>query len=296
MIANKYKIETILSKGSYGFVYKGLNKNNDENVAIKIEISSKSLRHETKILNYLYSNKIRKIPAIYWYGTFDNYPCLVMSYYEYNLLDYIKKIHHNSSDNEKSRLIIVSKINQIMYKMIHIIMDIHQYFVLHRDLKPANFMIKNGELYLIDFGLASFYITDDQIHIQNENTQTLIGSPKYISINIFYGNTYSRRDDLISLCYIYLMMILNDTPWENNVQTKYMLEYEGKSEYDEINIDHPKNKIRRNNRMLFNMLEYIENNENIITYFKYVYELKYDEKPRYTYLSNLFDNNDFPTG
>jgi serine/threonine protein kinase len=292
MIANKYKLETILSKGSYGFVYKGLNKILHENVAIKIEINAKSLQHETKILNYLYSNKIRKIPAIYWYGIFENHPCLVMTYYEYNLLDYIKKINNTicSTNNEESKKEKILKINQIMYKMLNIIMEIHNQFVLHRDLKPANFMIKNGELYLIDFGLASFYITDDQTHIKNEHSETLIGSPKYISIHIFDGNTYSRRDDLISLGYIYLMMVLNGTPWEDDVQHKYMLENQGKSTYEEIHIHHPKNKIRRTNRILSNMLEkYVGMYENITTYLKYVYELEYDEKPRYNYLSTFFE-------
>jgi serine/threonine protein kinase len=292
MIANKYKLETILSKGSYGFVYKGLNKISHENVAIKIEINAKSLQHETKILNYLYSNKIRKIPAIYWYGIFENHPCLVMTYYEYNLLDYIKKINNTicSTNNEESKKEKILKINQIMYKMLNIIMEIHNQFVLHRDLKPANFMIKNGELYLIDFGLASFYITDNQTHIKNEQNETLIGSPKYISIHIFDGNTYSRRDDLISLGYIYLMMVLNGTPWEDDVQHKYMLENQGKSTYEEIHIHHPKNKIRRTNRILSNMLEkYVGMYENITTYLKYLYELEYDEKPRYNYLSTFFE-------
>jgi serine/threonine protein kinase len=292
MIANKYKLETILSKGSYGFVYKGLNKISHENVAIKIEINAKSLQHETKILNYLYSNKIRKIPAIYWYGIFENHPCLVMTYYEYNLLDYIKKINNTicSTNNEEPKKEKILKINQIMYKMLNIIMEIHNQFVLHRDLKPANFMIKNGELYLIDFGLASFYITDNQTHIKNEQNETLIGSPKYISIHIFDGNTYSRRDDLISLGYIYLMMVLNGTPWEDDVQQKYMLENQGKSTYEEIHIHHPKNKIRRTNRILSNMLEkYVGMYENITTYLKYLYELEYDEKPRYNYLSTFFE-------
>lgn len=285
MIANKYKIESILSKGSYGFVYKGFHtKNENEKVAIKIEINSKSLRHETKILNYLYTNKVRKIPAIYWYGIYNEYPCLVMTYYEYNLLDYIKKLYDSIRESE----LLTVKINQIMYKMLNLINEIHQHFVLHRDLKPANFMIKNGELFLIDFGLASFYIKDDQTHIQNEKSETLVGSPKYISFYIFEGNTYSRRDDLISLSYIYLMMILKTSPWENDVNQIYISEYGGKSDFEEINIYHPKNQIRRKYKTLVSMLEYCGENESIKNFLKYVYGLEYNEQPRYYYLSTLF--------
>jgi serine/threonine protein kinase len=281
MIGNKYQIESILSKGCYGFVYKGFNVKNRENVAIKIEINSKSLQHETKILNYLYTNKVRKIPAIYWYGNYNEHPCLVMTYYELNLLDYIKNLHTESTFS-------LEKVNQMMYKMVNLIMEIHNHYVVHRDLKPANFMIKHDELYLIDFGFASFYIHSDNTHIQNEKTEHIIGSPKYISINIFRGNVYSRRDDLISLIHIYFTMLLNDSPWENDVNKVYMLEYGGKSEYEETNIHHPKNRIRLKNRDYDIMMNYVGKNETSLNYLKYVYGLAFDEKPRYSYLSNLF--------
>jgi len=278
IIANKYKIDSILSKGSYGIVCKGMNmKNENEYVAIKIETNSKSLKHETKILNYLYFNKIRKIPAIYWYGIHENNPCLIMTYYECSLLDYIQK-----------KPLDMNKINGIMQKIIDILSQIHKQYVLHRDLKPANFMIKNGELFLIDFGLATFFITDQGEHVVNEPIESLVGSPKYISIRIFEGNKYSRRDDMISLGYICMMMILKDTPWEmTNLKEQDLLE---KTDYNEIDIRHPKNKIRYNNRILSVFLERycIGIGENITEYLKYVYGLEYHEKPKYEYLLELF--------
>jgi serine/threonine protein kinase len=274
IIANKYYIDTILSNGSYGTVYKGYHiKNKKELVAIKKEIDSKSLKHEVKILNYLYSNKIRKIPAIYWYGNDNECTYLIMTMFDYPLSEYLKK-----------KVLDTSKINGIMWKMIDIISQIHEKYVLHRDLKPSNFMIKNGELFLIDFGLSTFYVTDGFIHLPNDVCNTLIGSPKFISINIFDGNTYSRRDDLISLGYIYVMMVLNDTPWE--IKKNNFIE----TEYSEINIHHPMNEIRRQNKILDVFLERycLKMNENIIQYFKYIYGLEYDEKPKYNHILELF--------
>ena len=285
IIANKYKIESILSKGSFGIVCKGTNlRKNEEIVAIKIETCSKSLKHEVKILNYLYTNKIRTIPAIYWYGNYNENPCLVMTYYECSLSQYMEK---KSLDH--------IKINGIMYKMLDIISQIHEQWIVHRDLKPANFMIKNGEIYLIDFGLSTFFITDGGEHVQNEESTTLIGSPKYISINIFLGNRYSRRDDLISLVYMYCMMVLKDTPWDSgscscsssdNMRDIHF----GISELQEIDINHPKNKIRRENRSLLIFLERycIGMDAKFIEYLKYVYGLEYDEKPKYNYILELF--------
>lgn len=281
IIANKYRIDSILSKGSFGIICKGTHlKLNNEIVAIKIEIRSKSLKHEVKILNYLYTNKIRTIPSIYWYGNYNENPCLVMTYYEYTLSQYMEK---KSLDGDK--------IHGIMYKMLGIISQIHEQWVVHRDLKPANFMIKNGEIYLIDFGLATFFITDDGKHVPNEEINTLIGSPKYISIYIYLGNRYSRRDDLISLVYIYCMMVLKDTPWDSGSGSDKNTDIDfGITELDEIDINHPKNKIRCENRNLGIFLERycLGMDEKFIEYLKYVYGLEYDEKPKYNYLLELF--------
>jgi hypothetical protein len=84
------------------------------------------------------------------------------------------------------------------------------------------------------------------------------------------------------------MMVLNDSPWENDVNKIYMLDYGGKSDYEETHIYHPKNKIRLKNRDYNIMMNYVGNNETSLNYLKYVYGLAFDEKPRYSYLSNLF--------
>ena len=288
IVGNKYEILNCISNGSFGYVFKGKHiKKSEEIVAIKIEKDSvmKSLKHETRILNYLYSNKIRKIPAIYWYGLFDHCQCIVFTYYECSLADYIIR-----------KLPDENIINGIMVKMADIISQIHSKYVLHRDLKPANFMIKSGDLFLIDFGLSTFYINENQIHYPNEKTDTIVGSPKYISIRIFEGNRYSRRDDIISLGYIYMSMILNSTPWEpeNYRYDKAVLD-ETINSLSELNIHHPKNKIRYENRILSIFLEicgdeHMKIKPQLLEFFEYIYGLDYDECPEYSYINSLFVN------
>jgi serine/threonine protein kinase len=86
-----------------------------------------------------------------------------------------------------------------MLQSLDILETIHNSFVLHRDIKPQNFMIREGELFLIDFGLATFYIDENGEDIPNTCSQTtVIGTPKYLSINIHNGNDFSVHDDFIS--------------------------------------------------------------------------------------------------
>ena len=95
-----------------------------------------------------------------------------------------------------------------MLKMLSIIEEIHNLFVVHRDIKPQHFMIKNNNLYLIDFGISTFYVDENQKLKPNNKTENMIGSPNYTSYYIHEGNTYSRRDDMISLGYTYIFLHL----------------------------------------------------------------------------------------
>lgn len=56
--------------------------------------------------------------------------------------------------NYTTNLPLYSLMN-ILYQMLQAVNYIHQHGVIHSDLKPANFLMVNGRLKLIDFGIAS---------------------------------------------------------------------------------------------------------------------------------------------
>lgn len=89
---------------------------------------------------------------------------------------------------------------------------------MHRDIKPQNMMFHESLVYLIDFGLAKRYMELDSSdgivkHIRNTPRKHVTGTPRYCSIKVHEGNTYSRRDDLESL--VYTLQYLEDgvLPW-----------------------------------------------------------------------------------
>lgn len=272
IIADKYVLEKNISNGTFGAVFKGKTIDSSETVAIKFENPGmKSLKHETKILNYLYSNKVRVIPAIYWYGLYNTLPCLIMTYYEYSLKTYFER---NS----------IEKLDKIMAKLITILSIIHKEFIIHRDIKPENFMIKDGEIHIIDFGLATFFIDEKGKHLQNEENDTIIGSPRWISIHIFEGNRYSRRDDLISLGYIYSKYYLGNTPWEpDNIVLNSSNTIENK-----LNIKHPINILRKEKRTLDMFKKILPIDSKIMKYLEIVYIYEYTDKPDYNKLIEIF--------
>ena len=118
MIANKYTIEKEIQRGVFGIILKGIYNKKNEPVAIKIEHGSiNSLKHEVKMCNYLYMSGVRKIPNIYWFGTYMEKPCLVMTFYECSLYTYLHQFSFNmppsgAEMNELDRLLCASSMRK----------------------------------------------------------------------------------------------------------------------------------------------------------------------------------------
>ncbi|KAF7516576.1 hypothetical protein G7054_g14102 [Neopestalotiopsis clavispora] len=63
-------------------------------------------------------------------------------------------------------------------EMLECLAAVHAYDVVHSDLKPANFVLVQGRLKLIDFGIANAIQTDETVNVHRE---TQIGTPNYMS-------------------------------------------------------------------------------------------------------------------
>ena len=276
MIAGRYKLETEIKRGAFGAIYKGIYEKTGEPIAIKIDINQSTLKHEIKMINHLYISGVRKIPSIYWFGVFEAKPCVVMTLYECSLYDYRLKGPPTET-----------KMAKIMWKMLEIIESIHKHFVVHRDIKPQNFMIKSGDIYLIDFGLATFYIGEDGEHCPNKPSTTIIGSPLFVSIRIHEGNKYSRRDDLISIGYLYLWMLGSFITLPNNIIKEGVIQ---ETEGSPIDLEYPVNKylLKQKENIQSFFINDTDNSSGVLSYMEYVYGLLYDEIPKYTPMRTVF--------
>jgi serine/threonine protein kinase len=270
-IKNKYKVVSLIGKGNFSEVLQCINLNTNSVIAIKIEQSDtvyKTITNEAKIMNYLQNNKCKYIPTVYWYGKYLNYNCLAISFYDCSLATYI----------QNNRLTL-KEINEYMVQLLSIINEIHNNFVIHRDIKPDNFMFKNNKLYIIDFGLSTYYINEHEEHIPNNTHTNILGSPNYISYNIHNGNTYSRRDDLISIMYLYIELIYQKLPWSDVIRQHH-------DEYNDIHILNPANMERQQYKSLEYIKNFVKNNEILCDIFNYLYDIPFSNKPLYEYVAN----------
>lgn len=291
IINNVYLVEEKIGKGEFGTVYKGVNRKTNKQIAIKTEPAFseiKILKHETTIINHLYKHGCRFIPSVYWYGLHNSlHTCLIMQHYVCSLHDYAS-----------SKKISLSLLDHMMVKCIYILESIHSGWVIHRDIKPQNFMIgADKELYLIDFGMATFYVDENKKPIHNsEEKQYIVGSPKYASYYIHCGMTPERRDDLISLGYMYMFLRHPGLTWDDFRSDSNIPAHPTTStdNMTELNINHPKNIIRKNKKRLnllvpeIQRISYNEDSVSIIKYMEYCYRLQYATTPLYSSLVSLF--------
>ena len=264
IISNKYKLIKSIGEGAFGQIYEAENIRTRERIAIKsepIDSEFKMLKHETKIYQYL-GNQVG-FPQVKWFGVQENRYFMALTLLG-NSLTNIKKKVLTYEENADSNPFSLFNIFLLSKKMIERIEFIHSKGILHRDIKPDNFLLKEKELYLIDFGLCKKWQTNEGSHIKERKDRTPLGTSNYISVNVHKGIEPSRRDDLESVGYIILFLLLKrEIPW-------------AKSENHEEIIKQKMNLLEKN------LPDFLKN------YLTYCRRLGFYERPDYNYLKNLF--------
>lgn len=165
-------------------------------------------------------------------------------------------------------------------QMIERIMIFHSKRYIHRDIKPENFALGLAELnqtiYIIDYGLAKKYknpMTSE--HIPFRRHKKLTGTARYASINTHLGYEQSRRDDLECLGYTLIFLAKGDLPWQ------------GINEEDK-NAKHKKIYDAKLAAQIETLCQGLP--KEFAKYMHYCRDLKFEDKPNYRELKELFLN------
>lgn len=215
-VGEDYTLEKMIGKGSFGFVYKGVNRKTGEDIACKAEqinkMNKERLRVEYNLYKTFRKRKIQCVPRVERYLSTKEWNLMMMQ-----LLG--KSLDKIFSENEsKLDLGTVMKIGIMVLSGLE---DIHNSGVIHRDIKPNNFMFgrrKEGEdkkLYVVDFGLSKYWRDNTSgLHISHKQGRSMIGTARYASTHIHDGIEPSRRDDLESLGYVLVYLAKGRLPWQ----------------------------------------------------------------------------------
>ncbi|CAD8047076.1 unnamed protein product [Paramecium primaurelia] len=270
-IARQYKLIKKIGSGAFGEIYLVQSQSKSE-YAMKLERSDNKhpqIFFEAKLYNYLQGQDQydKGIPKIHDQGVDGDYNYIVMDLLGPSLEELFNKNHRKLS--LKSVLMLADQlIQRIEY--------IHSKQFIHRDIKPDNFLVgvgsKSSRVYIVDFGLAKRYITKEG-HIPYKEGKSLTGTARYASINTHVGLEQSRRDDLESLGYVLMYLLRGQLPWQNmkasNQKEKYQKIMEKKQETT------PEQLCKGFPNEMTQYLQYCRN-------------LKFEDKPDYNYIRNLF--------
>lgn len=269
-MGNKYRLGRKIGSGSFGDIYLGTNISTGEEVAIKLEcIKTKhpQLHIESKFYRMMQGGV--GIPQIKWCGSEGDYNVMVMELLGPSLEDLF---------NFCTRRFTLKTVLLLADQLISRTDFIHSRNFIHRDIKPDNFLMglgKKGNLvYIIDFGLAKKYRDGrTQMHIPYKENKNLTGTARYASINTHLGIEQSRRDDLESLGYVLMYFNRGSLPWQGLKAATKRQKYERISEkkmstaIEELCKGYP---------------------AEFATYLNYCRQLRFEERPDYSYLRQLF--------
>jgi serine/threonine protein kinase len=205
---SRYELLEEIGRGNMGIVYKARDPEIDRILAIKVVRLGFSLddtqrktflerfRREAKIAGNLRHPHIVGVYDIDFSG---DEPFIAMEYFPGIALSQL--MERELPGVEEVRLIIRQLASALDYA--------HREGVVHRDIKPANVLYEPGPMIkLVDFGIAKVEALDLTA------TGEFIGTPSYMSPEIFSGERVDGRSDLFSLGVILYQLLTGTRPFE----------------------------------------------------------------------------------
>ena len=206
--ARRYQIIKELGKGGMGRVYKALDREINEEVAVKLlkpEIAAdkstiERFRNELKIARKVTHKNVCRMHDI---GKEEETYFITMEYVEGEELKGL--IKRKGKIPEKEAIKIAQQICEGLA-------EAHDLGVIHRDLKPQNIMIdKRDRTKIMDFGIARSVEAPGVTM-----TGTIIGTPDYISPEQADGQEADQRSDIYSLGVMLYEMVTGSVPFKGD--------------------------------------------------------------------------------
>ena len=212
-----YTIKTIINISHTAHVYKVIGSNNEE-YAMKIgEGKEMKVALENELEVIMEVNEIRspyfmkiwsKEVSKYKNGDTEFYYFLMPFINAQNWSEFRKTFQDEHLSEIESCILLIEG--------IYCVQALHEERYVHGDIKPNNILRLSEDTarwfnhsIILDFGNAE---------IDGSNKTGWTGSSKYASPNIHQGGTLTIKDDMMSMLYIFIIMLQGKLPWSDAIK------------------------------------------------------------------------------
>lgn len=147
-IANKYLLKEFIDEGSFGYVWRATNLENNQIVALKIpkdqERGDNTLSEGKEFIGSTHPNVV----SIFWMGRIDSVFAIEMEYFDGH------KLSDELNDNGFKSPRTFDEIYNLYFQILDGVEYIHNKHICHGDIKPQNILLNNNHAKITDFGTS----------------------------------------------------------------------------------------------------------------------------------------------
>ena len=195
VIAERYRLDSVLGIGGFGAVYKGVQLAMDQVVAVKV-LRSEHIQSEEHVKRFARearaASKLRHANTIrlFDFGSHSDHALyLAMEYLEGETL---------AARMDRDGAMTAERVVHIMSQVCHSLTEAHEQGIVHRDLKPENIMIvamagEDDFVKVLDFGIAAKVAESGDNDEKLTEMGMIMGTPTYMSPEQALGKTLDAR-------------------------------------------------------------------------------------------------------
>src|SRR5215212_5809300 len=214
----KYCVEERLGAGGMGAVYRARHLSMDRPVAIKVlhqrlvEDEAARMRFHMEARAAVLLQHANAVSVTDFGQTSEGCVYIVMELLEGRTL---REILSREAPIETARAI------SIMLQASDAVAAAHEAGIIHRDLKPLNILVTQSAdqpavVKVLDFGIAKFSTDDDEDATRLTQTNSVIGTPRYMSPEQYNGEELTTAADVYSLGVILYEMLTGMVPFSGS--------------------------------------------------------------------------------
>jgi len=213
-INDRYEVLELIGKGGSGQVFKALDTQSDQTVALKIlkdistENSESVIRFEKEVAVSAKLTNPHTVKVFDFGKTREGFLVISMEFLEGRPL---RELIQNEAPLSPRRAV------SIVVQALEALAEAQKVGIVHRDLKPDNIFILDGEdgedlVKVLDFGIAKFLL-DDTVGDTLSRDGFVFGTPLYISPEQALGWQVTPASDIYSLGVVFFEMLAGYPPF-----------------------------------------------------------------------------------